>query len=161
MKKTHSRIATQNEFNQIYMMGFDVWAEGSEGEYLSECQTSSKYARGTWYVLENENGKLTSSLIVYNLGPDQFGIGSIATPKLLRKQGYASRLISDILKKIDKDSPKASVFLYSDIEPEFYKRFNFVHIPAVAQRYKATTCMVRGKEIEKYFSDKNLTPEYF
>ena len=161
MKSSHSRKADQSEFDQIYMMGFDVWAEGSEAEYLVECRTSPKYARGIWYVLENENGALTSSLIVYKLAPDQFGIGSIATPKALRKQGHASKLISDVLLQINEESSGATIFLYSDIEPEFYERFNFVRIPPLAQRYKTTTCMARGKGIEKFFLDKTTTPEYF
>ncbi len=160
MKRRCSRKADQSEFDQIFMMGLDAWAEGAETEYLADCRTSAKYARGNWYVLENESGALISSLIVYRLGSNEYGIGSIATPKALRKQGHASRLISDVLQQIEEESPEAIIFLYSDIEPEFYERFNFVRIPPLAQRYKTTTCMVRGKDIGK-FSDKMDTPEYF
>lgn len=160
MKNKCSRKANQNELDEIFMMGFDVWAEGSEADYLVECRTSPKYARGEWYVLEDENGALISSLIVYKLGPDQYGLGSIATPKALRKHGYASKIISDVLEQIEKKSPTATIFLYSDIRPEFYKRFSFNRIPQIAQRYKTTTCMVRGKNVGK-FLDKMDTPEYF
>lgn len=161
MNNSHSRKANPIEFDQIYLMGSDVWADGSEAEYLHACRTSPKYARGTWYVLENANGVITSSLIVYKLAPEQFGIGSIATSKALRKQGHASKLISDILRQINEESSGSAIFLYSDIAPEFYERFNFVQIPQLAQRYKTTTCMVLGKGIEKFFSDKSTTPEYF
>lgn len=160
MKNKCVRKANQSEFDQIFMMGFDVWADGSESEYLTACRTSPKYARGNFYVLENENGELLSSLILYKLGPEEFGIGSIATPPTLRKQGHASKIISDVLKEIEAESPTSVVFLYSDIEPEFYERFNFTRIPQEAQRYKTTTCMVRSKNIEK-FTDKTATPEYF
>lgn len=160
MKNRHSRRAAQSEYDQIFMMGFDVWAEGAEDEYLAACRTSPKYARGNWHVLENENRALISSLIVYKLGPDEYGIGSIATAKALRKQGHVSRLISDVLKQIEEESPTAAIFLYSDIEPDFYERFDFAPVPQIAQRYKNTTCMVRGKHIEK-FTDKMATPEYF
>lgn len=111
-------------------------------------------------MLEDENGALISSLIVYNLGKDRYGIGSIATPKALRKRGHASKIISDVLEQIEDKSPAAAIFLYSDIEPEFYERFNFARMPQLAQRYKTTTCMVRGEDTGK-FSDKTDTPEYF
>jgi predicted N-acetyltransferase YhbS len=155
------RKAKPSEFDQIYMMGFDVWAEGPEADYLVGCRTSSKYARGTWYVLENESGKLVSSLIVYQLSPGQFGIGSIATPVALRKQGYASVLIAKVLAQLDLISTKTIVFLYSDIEPQFYERFGFVQLPAEAQRYKTTTCMVRCENPGGPFADQSATPEYF
>jgi len=160
MRNKKIRKAKQIEFDQIYMMGFDVWAEGGKDEYLTECRTSQKYARGSWYVLENEDDKLVSSLIVYDFGQNQYGIGSIATPKELRKQGYASALISDVIREIENISAEATIFLYSDIEPEFYERFDFVKVPTSAQRYKTTTCMVRGGDIDKFF-DKTSTPEYF
>lgn len=155
-----TRKAEQNDFDLIFMMGFDTWAEGSESDYLTHCRASTKYARGNWYVLENENGNLVSSLILYRLAPNEYGIGSIATVNNLRTQGYASKLIYDVLQQIDQASPGSIIFLYSDIKPEFYKRFNFVQIPQAAQRYKTTTCMVRGMDIGK-FSNQEITPEYF
>jgi ribosomal protein S18 acetylase RimI-like enzyme len=160
MKNLSIREADQNDFDQIYLMGFDVWAEGSAAEYLAECRSSPKYARGKWYVLENDECQLISSLIVYGLGRNQYGIGSIATSKELRRQGYASTLISEVIRQTESMNPEAIIFLYSDIEPEFYERFNFVQVSPSAQRYKTTTCMVRGKGVEKIL-DKPMTPEYF
>ena len=88
------RQAAQDDLDAVYMMGFDVWADGnSAAKYLEGCRASPKYKAGTWYVLEQKN-VLVSSLIVYRLGPARFGIGSIATPNHLRKMGYASDLIS-------------------------------------------------------------------
>lgn len=111
-------------------------------------------------VLEDENGNLVSSLIVYELNPNQYGIGSIATPLDLRNKGYASSLISDVIHIIENKSPDGIIFLYSDIEPEFYERFNFIRMPALTQRYKTTTCMARGKDVDRIL-DKVHTPEYF
>ena len=70
-----ARLAKTEEFDRIYMMGFDVWSDGaSEEDYLVGCRASPKYAKGTWYVLANED-QLVSSLITYNLGPNIIGIG--------------------------------------------------------------------------------------
>jgi predicted N-acetyltransferase YhbS len=141
-------------------MGFDVWGNGSEKEYLEDCRTSAKYARGVWYVLEGDSGELVSSLVVYCMSPGEYGIGSLATPPELRKQGHASRLMLETLKHIEQESPNAIQFLYSDIEPAFYERFHFQKIPQVAQRYETTTCMVRNKT-PIAFTNPSQTPEYF
>lgn len=160
MNKIQTREAAENELDQIYMMGFDVWAEGLSEDYLRECRKSPKYKRGTWFVLL-EDDQLVSSLIVYSLGENQFGIGSIATPENFRNKGYASRIIKDVIQKIENKSPKAILFLYSDINPEFYEKFNFCKLPISTQRYETTICMIRGRNIEKYLSDKRFIPEYF
>jgi len=160
MKNMNSRKADPSEFDQFFMMGHDVWGEGTELEYLTACRNSTKYARGTWYVMETAKGELASSFIIYRISKGEYGIGSIATPKSLRKQGHATQLLLDILKEIEVESPRANLFLYSDIEPAFYERFGLARIPQEAQRYKTTTCMVRGKDVG-LFTDKMKTPEYF
>jgi predicted N-acetyltransferase YhbS len=160
MKHACFRKATPDDFPSIFRMSFDVWGQGSLEDYFEECQTSPKYARGVWYVLEAEDGDLVSSLIVYQLSAGQYGIGSIATPLPLRRQGYASKLVSEILEHIEQESPGAVIFLYSDIDPAFYERFKFQQIPKSAQRDPTTTCMVRGKNTEDFKSPLD-TPEYF
>ncbi len=154
------RKATEDDFTTIFMMGFDVWGNGSATKYLEECRSSSKYKSGQWFVLKAEDGTLVSSLIVYTFGANEFGFGSIATPKELRKQGYASNLISRVLQQIKCNSPNAAVFLYSDIDPAFYERFDFRQVPRSAQRYETTTCMVQKNSIET-FTAPPQTPEYF
>jgi predicted N-acetyltransferase YhbS len=161
MNKVEIRKAVPSDLDQIYLMGFDVWADGSaEADYLNTCRTSPKYKRGTWYALA-EGADLLSSLIVYELGDNKFGIGSIATPKALRTRGLASKLISGIVEELQIKFPEAVFFLHSDIDPEFYEKFGFTKLPAEAQRYKTTNCMVRGKNAESFYSDKLMTPEYF
>ena len=160
MENRRSRKAHLHELDQIFMMGFDVWSTGSMEEYIAICHSSRKYQQGCWYVLENNHGTLMSSLIVYKLGINKYGIGSIATPKELRGKGLASKLISDVIQKIEQESQDAVIFLYSDIHPEFYERFNFIRLPMSAQRYGKTTCMVRGIDVEQ-FVVQSSTPEYF
>ena len=154
------RKAASLDFDAIFRMGFDVWGKGSEADYMENCRASAKYARGEWYVLEAAGGELVSSLIVYALSAGHYGIGSLATSLKARNNGYASQLIVDVLVMLERETPKAIVFLYSDINPKFYERFNFEKIPACAQRYKITTCMVRGKN-PAAFTTQQQTPEYF
>ena len=84
MKKI--RKATSEDMESVYMMGYDVWGENMPSdEYITMCNHSVKYKRGTWYVLEDLDTKeLVSSLIVYELPSSEDrtsrGIGSIATP---------------------------------------------------------------------------------
>jgi predicted acetyltransferase len=160
MNNLKTRVAVTSEFDLIYLMGADAWAEGSKTDYLTTCRTSLKYKNGTWYVLADDI-QIFSSLIVYSLAEGQLGIGSISTPISLRKQGHASQLLSEVIHHIEVGYPGATIFLYSDIEPKFYEKFKFVQLPPIAQRYKTTVCMVRGQNNEKLFSDKLLTPEYF
>lgn len=154
------RKADSKDLDSIYLMGYDVWSDGNtEAEYLNECRSSLKYKRGTWYVLE-QNSALLSSLIIYEFKANAFGIGSIATPERWRELGYASYLISNVIKLLGDQSLPAQVFLYSDINPEFYERFGFQKLPMVAQRYKTTTCMARGAELGD-FASVDQSPEYF
>jgi predicted acetyltransferase len=150
-----------NEFDSVYMMGFEAWNEGkSEEDYLLMCRNSPKYKTGRWYVFAEEK-KLLSSLIVYRFDQNVFGFGSIATPALLRKQGFATKIISEMINKIEAENTNPTIFLYSDIDPAFYEKFGFLKIPSAVQRYKTTVCMVRSQKIEEYFTEMSASPEYF
>lgn len=148
------------EFDEIYKMGFDVWADGSSLEnYLEGCRTSPKYRQGEWFVLEN-NGNLLSSLLVHSFAENIYGIGSIATNAKLRKNGYTSILIENVLNKLQKQRNSKITYLYSDINPKFYERFGFKVLPLELQKYKTTACMVRVVDSEIDF-DKLNPPAYF
>ncbi|MBC7387353.1 MAG: GNAT family N-acetyltransferase [Cryobacterium sp.] len=154
------RKAKPTEFDSIYLMGIDVWSEGSsETEYLEGCRASVKYRKGTWYVLEDES-RLLSSLIVYRFEPGVVGMGSIATPVVERCRGHATRLISEVLKMLEAETEEVQIFLYSDIRPEFYEKFGFSRLPEAAQRYQTTVCMIKshGRSV---FLAASQTPEYF
>lgn len=119
------RKGSDPDMDQIYMMGFDVWSDGaSEKDYLNGCRNSEKYKKGTWYIL-TEGLKLVSSLILYNFGDNEFGIGSISTPLPLRNQGFASQLIFGVITEIENKFKEPTFFLYSDFAPEFYKKFGY------------------------------------
>lgn len=150
MKKI--REATKEDMIDIYMMGFDVWGDDMPvEEYITMCQDSSKYKKGKWYVLEAADTKeLLSSLIVYKLNPSEDiivkGIGSIATPANLRKNGYAFLLIKETINKLEQEENCNNFFLYSDIGTDFYKRLGFITLPNESQKYKDSICMYYSKE---------------
>ncbi len=155
-----ARIAKSDELEHIYMMGFDVWSDGtSQVEYLANCRTSSKYARGIWYVLTSDDQPI-SSLITYKLEPNQVGIGSIATPISYRKRGYASELIKRVMDEFDATLDVPTYFLYTDISPTFYERFGFKALPLEFQKYESSTCMIKPGRKQVPLTDSTL-PKYF
>jgi ribosomal protein S18 acetylase RimI-like enzyme len=157
-----TRLADTADMTAIYMMGYDVWGDGRpQSPYLEQCYGSQKYKRGQWYVLADSRGNPLSSLITYKLEPNVSGIGSIATPPEMRKRGLASRLISDVLELLKRDGVK-TVFLFSDISPEFYEKFGFIRLPKELQRYPDSTCMVWGMPLTEIVSTPNFSaPLYF
>jgi predicted acetyltransferase len=79
----------------------------------------------------------------FGLPQGTIGIGSVATPPDLRRNGYASHLIKEFLGMRQSD-PVRAVFLFSEVEPEFYEKFGFVVLPAELQKYPKSLCMVRS-----------------
>ena len=137
------RKAELSEFDSIYGMGFDVWADGKTlADYLVGCRESPKYARGEWFVTTIGNAPV-SSLILYSFSAGVFGIGSIATDLTHRKKGYASLLIEGVVNLLARERSAKHVFLYSDLSPEFYERLHFRRLPAELQKALNTVCMVR------------------
>jgi predicted acetyltransferase len=155
------REALVSEYESIYMMGYDIWGEGlSRLDYLDLSMKSVKYQKGQWYVLKNKS-TLLSSLIIYRFSEKTFGIGSIATPCTLRRQGFASQLILDRLNFLKKELKASAIFLYSDIDPGFYEKMGFQKLPKKDQKYKTTICMVYRSDPEKEVTGDSVVPEYF
>jgi predicted acetyltransferase len=154
------RKAKAEEYDQIYLMGYDTWSDGmSVEDYLSVCRSSSKYQSGEWYVLVNEN-EILSSLITYNLAENQFGIGSIACPPFYRRKGFASRLIIAVLKELDFKYEYPTYFLYADINPEFYTKFGFTVIEPALQKNAPSICMVKPGKVLLELNEQ-IIPKYF
>jgi predicted GNAT family N-acyltransferase len=160
------REAIIEDMIEIYKMGYDVWGDNLQyEEYITMCQNSNKYKKGKWYVLEATDTKqLLSSLIVYelNLSENQIvkGIGSIATPLFLRKNGYASLLVKETIDKLEQEENCNNFFLYSDIGIEFYKGLGFIVLPNDSQKYKDSVCMYYSKENDIDSISLNI-PDYF
>ena len=160
---TNFRKAKENDLDSIYLMGEDVWGEGlPTHQYLDSCRSSKKYARGQWYILENENGVLLSSLITYALAPQIMGMGSIATHLNLRKQGYASQLILQVIDSFKLTDESIHWFLYADISPQFYEKFGFQALPAKYQNHGESVCMIKSQCVDALLLNPEFAPpSYF
>lgn len=156
------RKAHLDELTDIFMMAYDEWSEGkTPEEYLNSCYQSPKYRQGQWWVLDSSDGILCSA-IIYNIKDSTWGLGSLATPPCHRKKGYASRLVSQLCCKLEKFSETTAIFLFSDINPQFYKKQHFTILPEQFQNYKSSICMVRSRNPEAIWSDSHFTSlEYF
>ncbi len=164
-----TRQAVQNDMISIYNMGFDVWGDGynSQESYLADCRASKKYSRGIWYVLEDHDGNLISSLIIYILnsikGIPAYGIGSIATTPNRRCQGFAGQLIQDVMRRLNVNE-NHTFYLHSEIDSKYYERFDFIKLPEQYQKHPGSIVMIRSpkKTRESLLNDPHfLPPEYF
>ncbi|MEQ1917849.1 MAG: GNAT family N-acetyltransferase [Elusimicrobiota bacterium] len=161
------RAAAPADLEAVYRMGFDTWAEGrSLDAYLAACRAAPKYAGGVWWVDEDTDGRLTSSLLAHEIplpsGAPAVGLGSIAAPPELRGRGHGSRLIAEVIRR--REAAGAEVFfLFSDIAPAFYQRFGFVVLGPCAKK-PASILMARAepKRLAGLLADKQFkTPDYF
>lgn len=135
-------------------MGYDAWGEQQTlTDYLQACQSSTKYQQGTWWVLE-EQRQLLSSFISYELSDHLLGIGSVSTDPIYRHQGDASMMLRQFIA----NHPGCHFFLFSDIDPSFYRRLGFQAVSKENQPYLDTTLMYDPKG---FHPTKNQLPTYF
>lgn len=150
------RRATPADLREIYTMGYDTWGEGkSIAAYLDECLASPKYKQGRWFVLTASNNdsedrtvalSLLASAIVYEFSGwgsyKVLGIGSLSSPVSLRGKGYGKSMMQQLSDYLLAQEHADLVFIYSDIDPEFYARMGYVVVPSEYQTNKGSTCMV-------------------
>ena len=136
------RQAQPGERELLFREGYKEWPKNRT--YEQYCADNAKEdAYGTRFILE-DNGEIISSLILLTLkdvaGRKAYGIGSVLTPKPHAGKGYATELLNTCLRR---EVPEgAFLFLFSDINPDFYKRLNFRVLPSPYQRYEKSPCMV-------------------
>jgi len=154
------RRPNDNEMESVYMMGFDVWADGTSREdYLCGCRESPKYKQGTWYVLVIENS-LVSSLITYPLSDGVIGIGSIATDTSLRKHGYAAKLVTNVIQSLERKGTE-HFMLYTEVGTVYYEKLGFLKLEDQYQKSKSGIAMLRG-EVRSFLKKFNFEiPKYF
>jgi len=136
------RQAKQEEIDQLFREGYKVWSKNRTFEqYCSDNRKEDAY--GTRYVIE-DNGEIVSSLILLTLKSIDsklvYGIGSVLTPIIYKYKGYATELLKNCIQQMHVDA--SLVFLYSEIDPAFYERFNFRVLPAYLQKDADSICMV-------------------
>ena len=155
------RKAATGDLRTCYMMGFDAWGQNcSKDQYLDECQSSSKYRKGEWWVLVVDE-EVVSSLIVYKgefeLPHGCYGMGSVATLPSRRRYGYASYLVKAISRTLAELHARG-IYLFSDIGESFYAELGFMPI-RVKQPYSDCICMVHPfRDADKLLS---LVPSHF
>lgn len=159
------REATQPERELLFKKAHQVWHKNRTlAEYIRD--NSKEDAFGTRYIIDR-GGEIVSSLIILRLGAiigkKVYGIGSVLTPKPHTGKGYATILLKNCLKEIEKDGD-ALIFLYSDINPDFYKRLGFRLLPKELQKTPKSPCMVRcGEQNWNTLINGSIDqiPEYF
>lgn len=164
-----TRLASASDMDAVYAMGIDAWGDGQDRDHFLEgCRTSSKYAKGTWFILEDVDGKPVSSLITYNLDPvngkPAVGIGSVATEPVERRKGHAGQLIWEVMNLFHDRDGSQVFYLWADVDPEFYEKFEFVRLPDKYQARAGSTVMIRcQKDVrDALWGDPNYKPpQYF
>ena len=68
-----------------------------------------------------------------------YSIGSVLTPLIYKHKGYATELLKNCIEQINTDD--ALTFLYSEVHPSFYERFNFRVLPPNLQKDAESICM--------------------
>lgn len=158
------RKAKQNEIEQLFQEGYQVWSKNRTFEQYCE-DNSKEDAYGTRYVIE-ENGEVVCSLILLYLksikGRKVYGIGSVLTSETQKKKGYATELLKHTL--LQNVEEGAMVFLYSEVAPSFYERFRFRVLPKDLQKETESICMVLCDDMiwgELVNSPISLIPDHF
>lgn len=151
------RKPTDHEMETVFLMGYDAWSNGERHDaYLKACRLTPKYRTGEWWVLEDRDGFLASSLLLHRFS-DGAGIGSIATEPVRRRKGMAASLIRGVLCALDREGVER-VYLYSDIEPKYYEQFGFKALPTAFQQKPGSVCMLRTKDFAGAISRPGFSP---
>ncbi|OIM22425.1 GNAT family N-acetyltransferase [Oenococcus oeni] len=82
------------------------------------------------------------------------GIGSVSTNPVHRNQGYATIM----LKQFMASYPSCNFFLFSDIDPSFYRRLGFQTVGQEDQPYSDTALMYYPQD---FYPEKDRLPTYF
>lgn len=157
------RQALIQERDYIFMEGYKEWPKNRTFEkYCADNAREDAY--GTRYVIDVD-GEIVSSLILLDLkdvaGKKAFGIGSVLTSKSHAGKGYATELLNRCMRLYDIDS---FIFLFSDINPDFYKRFGFQPLPSHLQKKEKSVCMVYCSDESRnalYTCSIDTLPDYF
>ena len=149
--------------DQILDDSFEIWSDDltrrAYGQYnRAQLQTPWGAANLRRLALVDGRGHLLSSAKRYDLhavldGREiaVVGIAAVFTPPKMRGQGYARRVIEQILEDASRDGA-ALALLFSEIDPSFYEAIGFVQIPRreslvrVRERPGAPMVMVRAGE---------------
>ncbi|HXG87301.1 MAG TPA: GNAT family N-acetyltransferase [Vicinamibacterales bacterium] len=140
--------ATGAHLEQILQESFPIWGDGLAEEQYSRFWTAQ--LRTPWggshldRVALVERGAVTSSAKRYDLSARfdgrirrVLGIGAVFTSPGRRGQGGARRLLQLMLEAAEAEGYEFAM-LFSEIEPAFYERLEFVPVPLLESRIEVT-----------------------
>lgn len=162
------RTPQPSDFDVIFEMGFDAWAEKGDSidAHIERCRASKKYSLGQWFV-KDVAGSPKAALICYenqfDLPKGWIGIGTVATLPAFRNQRLASTLIQEVMKHFE-EKQKRGFILFSEVNPSLYERLGFQALPSELQQYPHSPCMIRpSSEIKDTFDVREISnaPRYF
>ena len=158
------RESYPEEINEILIEGYQVWSKNRTLEqYCIDNRKEDAY--GTRYVME-DNDEVVSSLILLHFDnlfdKKVYGIGSVLTHRNHKSHGYATELLNNCIRLVHNDD--SMIFLYSEISPAFYERFQFRVLPDYLQKDSNSICMVLCGDVmwdRLLTSSIKLIPEHF
>jgi predicted N-acetyltransferase YhbS len=126
--------------DEIVDLTYPIWNEGLTRRAYA--QWNAAQIRTSWgsnhlarVALVDDAGSLLATAKRYQLRATldgrevgAVGIGAVFTPESLRRRGHASRLIEML---VDEATTRgdALAMLFSEIDPAFYERLSFQHVP--------------------------------
>jgi predicted N-acetyltransferase YhbS len=140
--------ATGPFLDQILRESFPAWGDGlAFDQYVKYWDAQLRTAWGREHldrVALVEQGTVTSSAKRYDLTARidgrirrVLGLGAVFTSPARRGQGGARRLIEAILERAEAEGYEYAM-LFSDIDPAFYERLEFVPVPLLESRLTIT-----------------------
>jgi ribosomal protein S18 acetylase RimI-like enzyme len=139
------RQMLEKDAREVYEMNYETWGNGFSKNLFFEDSKAEEKDGGIRYVLV-ENNSVVSSLIVkpylLNDFPNSFVIESLVTHKKHRNKGYATILLDELIHEYKEKYPDVILFLYSDIQPNFYTKHDFKILPDALQDDKNSPLMV-------------------
>ncbi|MGP7815817.1 GNAT family N-acetyltransferase [Niallia sp. 01092] len=159
-----------DEYHTVFQMGYKEWPKGRTYEqYVNDNKKEDAY--GTRYVYVDETNYIIGSMIVLSKTiqfSDQtapiYGLGSIVIDEKYQGNGYGTMMLNEFFSLYTKENKDAIFLLYSEINPQYYYRFQFRELLRKQQHETKSICMVRcNHEMYEKLSQlpKSQIPAYF
>ena len=140
--------ATGAYLEQILRDTHSLWNDGLEPErYAQFWQAQLRTPWGSAHLDRMaliEDGVVTCSAKRYNLSARiegrirrVLGVGAVFTPAARRGRGAAQRLLETLLETAEAEGFEYAM-LFSEIDPAFYQRLDFVPVPVLESRLEVT-----------------------
>ncbi|MBU1221697.1 GNAT family N-acetyltransferase [Myxococcota bacterium] len=138
------RKAVPEDMNEILRFGYDAWNEDRDMEaFLKSYESSMDHLTGQRYLIENNEEIIMADLNTIRFSRDVVGIASVACKPENRREGWISKLLSAVILLLISENPRMKFLLFSEIEPDFYRRFGFYELPL--QNFLPSVAMGRSE----------------